>query len=81
LFNVFIPRGKVTLWGFKEVLKGLWSKAKPEDYVLFYHAGEFPYVGKFPYTFKDTTEQAKEAAKIAEKVLGKDPFKLNELRC
>jgi len=77
--NEFVQRyyasGKVTLWGFKEALKGLWSKTKPEDYVLFYHAGEFPYVGKisFLYPSKYTAEQAEEAAKIAEKVWGKDP--------
>lgn len=67
--------GKVTLWGFKEALKGLWKEAKPGDYVLFYHAGEFPYVGKisFLYPFKDVTEQFEEATEIAEKVWGKDP--------
>jgi predicted RNA-binding protein len=75
LIQRFYASGKVTLWGFKEALKGLWSKAEPEDYVLFYHAGEFPYVGKisFLYPFKDVREQFEEATKIAEKVWGKDP--------
>lgn len=75
LVQCFYSSGKVTLWGFKEALKGLWKRAKPEDYVLFYHAGEFPYAGKisFLYPFKDVREQIEEATKIAEKVWGKDP--------
>jgi predicted RNA-binding protein len=75
LIQRYYASGRVTLWGFKETLRGLWGKAKPEDYVLFYHGGEFPYVSKisFLYPFKDTAEQYEEATKIAEKVWGKDP--------
>ncbi|MEM5867596.1 MAG: hypothetical protein QXG39_06720 [Candidatus Aenigmatarchaeota archaeon] len=67
--------GRVTLWGIKDALRGLWERARPEDYLLFYHAGGFPYAGKisFLYPFKETAEQVEEAAKIAEKVWGKDP--------
>lgn len=46
LIQRYYSSGKVTLWGFKEALKGLWSEVERGDYVLFYHAGEFPYVGK-----------------------------------
>jgi predicted RNA-binding protein len=75
LVQRYYSSGKVTLWGFKEALKDLWSKTEPEDYILFYHAGEFPYVAKisFLYPFKDVREQFEEATRIAEKVWGKDP--------
>jgi len=75
LIKHYYASGRVTLWGLKDALKGLWEEAKSEDYLLFYHAGGFPYVGKisFLYPFKDTAEQVEEATKIAEKVWGKDP--------
>jgi hypothetical protein len=76
LIQRYYSSGKVTLWGFKEALKGLWSEVERGDYVLFYHAGEFPYVGKILFLYplkKNSREQFEEATKIAEKVWGKDP--------
>jgi len=75
LIQRYYASNSIKLWGFKDTLKGLWKKVKPEDYALFYHGGEFPYVGKisFLYPFKDDEKQAEEAEKIAEKVWGKDP--------
>jgi predicted RNA-binding protein len=75
LIQRYYSSGKVTLWGFKEALKGLWKRLKPEDYMLFYQSGKFTHAGKiaFLYPFKDVSEQFEEAARIAEKVWGKDP--------
>jgi len=68
----YASSGRVTLWGLK-ALK-LWKETKSGDYVLFYRAGKFPYVGKvlFLYPRDDTEEQLEEATKIAEKVWGRN---------
>jgi predicted RNA-binding protein len=77
--NKFIQRhytsAPIKLWGVKESIKGIWEKVKPDDWILFYHSGNFPYCGKvlFLYPFQTTTEQLREAARLAEDVWGKDP--------
>jgi len=66
--------GIVKLWALKETLYSRWLSISKGDYVLFYHAGKFIYVGRviFKYPFENKPEQVEVGSYLAESVWGKD---------
>ncbi len=66
--------GPIKLWALKEPLHDRWASIDEEDYVLFYHAGKFIYVGRvsFKYPFAEENKQIKAGGYLAESVWGRD---------
>ena len=65
----------IRLWAVKDTLKPRWSKVKPGDRVLFYHAGSFRYAGNvvLTYPFAEEPGQIEVGERLAESVWGRDP--------
>jgi len=64
----------IKLWALKESLYSRWVSINEDDYILFYNAGKFIYVGKvyFKYPFAESSQQVSFGNSLAESIWGKD---------